>query len=52
MVVAQLVKRSLPTPEICSSNPFVSKFTLLSAVLKRERERERRKRKRKESVRD
>ena len=40
MVVAQLVKRSLPTPEICSSNPFVSKFTLLSAVLKREREKE------------
>ena len=45
MVVAQLVKRSLPTPEICSSNPFVSKFTLLSAVLKREREREREKEK-------
>ena len=43
MVVAQLVKRSLPTPEICSSNPFVIKFTLLSAVLKREREREKEK---------
>ena len=32
VVVAQLVEQSLPTPEICSSNPGNSKFYLLSAV--------------------
>ena len=34
MVVAQLVERSLPTPRICSSNPFIGKFYLLSTGLK------------------
>ena len=34
MVVAQLVERSLPTPEIRGSNPVVSKSSLLSTVLK------------------
>ena len=31
---AQLVERLFPTPEICSSNPVVGKFYLLSTVLK------------------
>ena len=34
MVVAQLVMRLLLTPEICSSNPIIGNFYLLSAVLK------------------
>ena len=32
--MAQLVERSLPTPEIRGSNPVVSKSSLLSTVLK------------------
>ena len=31
-VVAQLVERSLLTPEICGSNPVIGKFYLLSTV--------------------
>ena len=34
MVVAQLVERSLPTPDVRSSNPVISKFNSLSTVLK------------------
>ena len=30
VVVAQLEERSLPTPEICGSNPVIGKFYLLS----------------------
>ena len=35
VVVAQLVERLLLTPEICSSNPVISKFYFLSIVLKK-----------------
>ena len=33
MVVAQLVERSLPTPEIRASNPVIGNYILLSTVL-------------------
>ena len=33
MVVAQLVERSLPTPEVPSSNPIIGEFYILSTVL-------------------
>ena len=32
MVVAQLVERSVPTPEIRGSNPVIGKLYLLSTV--------------------
>ena len=35
VVVAQLVELLLLTPEICSSNPVISKFYFLSIVLKK-----------------
>ena len=38
-MVAQFAKRSLPTPEVCGSNPDISKvlidYCVLSTVLKR-----------------
>ena len=34
VVVAQLVERSFPTPEIRSSNPVISKFYLLLTTFK------------------
>ena len=34
VIVAQLVKRSLLTPEIRGSNPVISNFYFISAVLK------------------
>ena len=34
MVVAQLVERSLPTPEIRGSNPAIGKFNPLLTVFK------------------
>ena len=34
VVVAQLVEWSLPTPEICSSNPVIRKFYLLLTIFK------------------
>ena len=40
MVVAQLVERLLPTPEICGSNPVIGKIYiehLLSTILKFEK---------------
>ena len=33
MGVAQLVERSLPTPEVPSSNPIIVEFYILSTVL-------------------
>ena len=45
MVVAQLVERSLPTPEVCGSNPVIGKKyieDLLSTVLIRRKEKEKR----------
>ena len=45
MVVAQLVQRLLPIPEVCCSNPLIGKVfiehCLLSTVLKRRKERKR-----------
>ena len=38
VLVAQLVERLLPTPDICSSNPVIGKLfitNILSTVLKR-----------------
>ena len=35
--VSQLVEQSLLTPEICGSNPVISKFYLLPTVLKRQK---------------
>ena len=32
-MVAQLVERSLPTPEICSSNPVIGNFYLKHLLL-------------------
>ena len=39
-LVAQLVEWSIPTPEICASNPVIGKFYLLSTVFKRRKEKE------------
>ena len=36
MVVAQLVERLLPTPDICGSNPNIGKFYLPIVHLNRE----------------
>ena len=37
VVVAQLVERSILTPEICGSNPDIGNFYLFLAVLKRQK---------------
>ena len=42
MVVAQLVERSLPTPEVCDSNPVIGTIyieRLLTTLLKRRKNR-------------
>ena len=35
MVVAQLVERSLPTPEICGSNPDIGKVSPTNCALEK-----------------
>ena len=35
VVVAQLVERSLPTPEICSSNPDISEILTTNCTLEK-----------------
>ena len=39
VVLAHLLERSVLTPVICSSNPVIGKFYLLSTVLKRQENR-------------
>ena len=39
VVVTRSVKHLLPTPEICSSNPVIVKFYLISTLLKRKRKK-------------
>ena len=39
IILAQLVERSLWTPEVRNSNPAISKFYLLLTVLKKQKKR-------------